>query len=115
MEYYICKKCGKTLHEENFGEVYDNETGMYIDFCPFCGNHDHFEDAERCECCGEIFPVKEMSGKLCESCLTEAANDKKARADYFESLDDSVQCDIVFADAEDFANFITDRSGRRYI
>lgn len=113
--YYICGKCGKALHEDGFAEVYDRESGMHIQFCPLCDNHNDFEEAQRCECCGEVFSNKEMTGKLCESCLTEAANDKKARADYFESLDDSVQCDIVFADAEDFADFLTERSGRRYI
>lgn len=41
MKYYICKKCQTILREEDVGEIYDNETGMYVDFCPFCGNYDH--------------------------------------------------------------------------
>lgn len=43
MEYYICKKCNTILCEKDFGKAYDNETGMYVDFCPFCGNHDHLK------------------------------------------------------------------------
>ena len=113
--YYICGKCGKTLHEDGFAEVYDRESGMHIQFCPLCGNHNDFEEAQRCECCGEVFSNKEMTGKLCGECFKEAAENKDARNDYFANLDAGVQREVIYADAEDFADFLTERSGRRYI
>lgn len=114
-EYFICKKCGKTLHEESFGEVYDNDSGGYIQFCPYCGNHEHFIEAERCECCGEVHNLSEMVGKLCEGCFGEASHNKSARVEYFEKLDDGNQMDVVYQDAVGFSDFLTQKSGRRYI
>ena len=114
-EYYFCKKCGKTLHQEDFAEVFDHESGTYVEFCPMCGNHDHFEEAARCEACGEVFKLEDMTGKLCDSCFVEAVGNQNARSEYFAKLDERNQRDVIYQDAVDFANFITERSGRRYI
>ena len=65
--------------------------------------------------CGEVFKLEDMTGKLCDSCFVEAVGNQNARSEYFAKLDERNQRDVIYQDAVDFADFITERSGRRYI
>lgn len=109
MDYYICQKCGKKLTSDCFGEVYDNETGTYIEFCPFCGNHTDFKNAKACACCGDVFESSDMIEELCSDCFRDCANEQNLRSRFFESLSGDVQKQIISEDRSDFAKFVVER------
>ena len=68
---YICEKCGEIFEEP---KVIGNDVDRG-EVCPGCGRCD-FDEAERCEKCGEWVSVDKIHGYgggpyICEECLDE--------------------------------------------
>ena len=75
--------------------------------CPHCGSED-YEEAEKCEECGEWFTKDEMHGCYCKECLKAKINDKSAIGfaietgdleSLFESVLTKTEIDSIMVDA----------------
>ncbi len=67
MSCYICMQCSS--HFDHFKvRDYDSETGYETHVCPSCGSED-FEEAGHCIKCGDYFPLEEMCGSICKTCI----------------------------------------------
>ena len=75
---YICMHCGHEF-EEIAAKNYDSASGTWEEYCPNCGSED-FEEAEKCEKCGEWHSAEKVTNGMCENCLTKAATVSNAYA-----------------------------------
>ena len=75
---FICLHCGHEF-EEIHAKNYDSATGTWEEYCPNCGSED-FEEAEKCEKCGEWHISDKVANGICEDCLTEASTPQNAYA-----------------------------------
>lgn len=77
---YICLHCG-----HSFDEPHNRYNRRWSDsddsaaYCPNCGSED-FEEAEKCEKCGEWHIADKVSNGICENCLTKSATVSNAFA-----------------------------------
>ena len=68
---YICNECKEVFEE--YEVVYEAlPYGMGSAYekwcvCPYCGDTD-FDEAEECECCGEVVAKERLKDGLCEEC-----------------------------------------------
>ena len=76
-----CAWCGEVFSEDSVETKsgYLCECGdhsVYEDYgvCPYCGSDD-FEEARKCEICGEYMLVDELFGDVCEGCIEQYEND----------------------------------------
>ena len=98
---FICKDCGSVFEcpdytEENVGEYWGQPAFQAIDLCPYC-HCDEFEEARKCEICGEWKPEDDMECDVCYDCM----NEHKYDFDYCESLcgdeTEAVQINALYA------------------
>ena len=68
---FVCMHCGHEF-EDIDARNYDNSTGTWEEYCPNCGSED-FEEAEKCEVCGEWHLAEKVVNGMCENCLKEEA------------------------------------------
>lgn len=69
---YKCYNCGEVFespdsHEEGRGEFWGVSCSETISGCPHCDGE--YEEAFKCEKCGEYFFEDEMHGSMCDSCI----------------------------------------------
>ena len=69
---YKCYDCGEVFespdsHEEGRGEFWGVSCSETVSDCPNCGGD--YEEAFRCEKCGEYFFEDEMHGDMCDGCI----------------------------------------------
>lgn len=69
---YVCLHCGHRFSNP-VKYQYNKSVRMYDEdaACPNCGSED-FEQAGHCLKCGEDFPLDEMIGSVCKSCVEKA-------------------------------------------
>ena len=76
---YICLHCGHHFDgDEIVAKHYDRATGTWdSEECPNCGS-EYFEEAEKCDKCGEWHVADKVVNGMCEECLTKAATPQNA-------------------------------------
>ena len=63
---FKCVECGRVFDEP---KIWREDYGEYMCGCPFCGGN--FEDAVRCDDCGEWFISYELDNGICDCCADE--------------------------------------------
>ena len=121
---YKCLHCGNEF-EDIDRRHYDCGTGVWEEYCPNCGSED-FEEADKCEICGEIFPESETENGVCKECLERASNDTETLMRYAlhvnaftgEELDEILRIGtfkkeakrIALDDTYEFTEFLKERN-----
>ena len=98
---YICNECGVLFDEPaRYGEIHhelDNKAIEYFSCCPNCGDT-FFEEALRCDYCGNEFRDEDMvEGLICKDCLEDIIG---GRQDIVEAF--------IMENKEAFAEFVHD-------
>lgn len=78
---YKCTSCGHIFEEgeqKTYTERHGLDTPPYEKYegCPSCGSSD-FEEVENCEICGELHPIDELHGGVCDDCIDKCRYDFK--------------------------------------
>lgn len=81
---YKCRSCGESFDcfeagtkREYIGEFWGADAYDYAACCPTCGST-KIADAARCERCGEVFFVVELTDGICDGCIEEVNEDENA-------------------------------------
>ncbi len=86
---YMCIHCGHEF-EEIAAKNYDRSTGTWEEYCPNCGSED-FEEAERCEICGEWKVADNITDGVCKECIEKAATKENA---FLIGMEDKVKVEM---------------------
>ena len=90
---YICYDCGATFFdpdEDREQITSDPDAWDWVCKCPECGS-DAFNDAKRCDLCGEWFPEEELIGGCCDGCLSEIESDANLLKRYVVAIDGGME------------------------
>ena len=76
---YKCIDCGNVFEEPHYepawlGECGDRDVYGNDCSCPHCGSED-FDEAEKCELCGEYAAIEHLYDGVCGKCLHECDGD----------------------------------------
>lgn len=68
---FKCRDCKNIFREPR--EIIGGYVGERLAECPYCGRTD-FDEAKRCDECGEWFLLEELNGGYCNECLSMKVN-----------------------------------------
>jgi hypothetical protein len=69
---FKCCECGRVFDETERAEWYEPH-GEKMDGCPNCKGD--YEEAFKCELCGEIYSASELTEGVCDACIDEYKDD----------------------------------------
>lgn len=101
---FKCCECGRLFEESEKAEWYEPH-GEKMDGCPNCRGD--YEEAFKCELCGEIYSASELTEGVCDSCIDEYKNDHEMCFKVGERGKDAVMLNSFIAEMFD-ADLIAD-------
>ena len=101
---FKCCECGRLFDESEKAE-WREPHGETMDGCPNCRGD--YEEAFKCELCGEIYSASELTEGVCDSCIDEYKNDHEMCFKVGERGKDAVMLNSFIAEMFD-ADLIAD-------
>jgi hypothetical protein len=99
MSKFICSECGEIFNENEFatwsesrGEYWGAPCSEEMSGCPYC-HSDAYEEAEKCEKCGEYYNKYDLTDGYCDDCIKSIITYELALV--FLKQEDKL-CDFVF-------------------